>query len=214
MTVDFLPPEDLKGLRTREIEERTVLAMYMNNRAVEAMVGGRIDDAYAWAREAVRQDPGFLGSVNTLGVVYLRRGALPQAVAAFGHVLQGDADHLAALSNLAGTYARQGRVEEAMHLRRRLAALEPQPPLQDFNAGLAAMKTQDYRTAREMFAREAARADGSAEFHYWLGLAHYGLGEVEQARLHLVRALQTSSDGGNRDLYSAKLDRIQARRDR
>jgi hypothetical protein len=65
-----------------------------------------------------------------------------------------------------------------------------------------------------MFAREIARAEDSAEFHYWLGLAHYGLGDVEQARRHMARALASSASGRDRDLYSAKLDWIRARRDR
>jgi len=131
--VDFLPPDEIRGLRTREIGEQTVVAMYMNNRAVEALVAGRIDDAYAWSREAVRQDPQFLGSLNTLGVVYLRRDALAQATKVFSHVLDRDAENLTALANLAGAYARQGRADDSLAIQLRLAKLEPQPPLHDFN---------------------------------------------------------------------------------
>jgi tetratricopeptide (TPR) repeat protein len=209
--VDFLPPEEIRGLRTREIGEQTVVAMYMNNRAVEALVAGRIDDAYAWSREAVLQDPQFLGSLNTLGVVYLRRDALAQATKVFSHVLDRDAENLTALANLAGAYARQGRADDSLAIQLRLAKLEPQPPLHDFNLGLAAMKQQDYRTARDLFAREVARADDSAEFHFWLGLANYGLGDFELARRHVARALEASNGGQDRDLYSAKLEWIQAR---
>ena len=209
--VDFLPPDEIRGLRTREIGEQTVVAMYMNNRAVEALVAGRIDDAYAWSREAVRQDPQFLGSLNTLGVVYLRRDALAQATKVFSHVLDRDAENLTALANLAGAYARQGRADDSLAIQLRLAKLEPQPPLHDFNLGLAAMKKQDYRTARDLFAREVARAEDSAEFHFWLGLANYGLGNLESARRHVARALEASNGGQDRDLYSAKLEWIQAR---
>lgn len=211
LTVDFLPPAELRGLRTREIGEQTVVAMYMNNRAVETLVAGRIDDAYAWAREAVRQDPQFLGALNTLGVVYLRRNALAQAGAVFSHVLDRDSANVTALANLAGAYARQGRIEESLAMRSRLAKLEPESPLHDFNLGVAAMKRQDYRTATEMFSREAARADDSAQSHYWLALALYQLGNVEQAREHMARALEASASRSERDLYSAKLDWIQAR---
>ena len=199
--VDFLPPDEIRGLRTREIGEQTVVAMYMNNRAVEALVAGRIDDAYAWSREAVRQDPQFLGSLNTLGVVYLRRDALAQATKVFSHVLDRDAENLTALANLAGAYARQGRADDSLAIQLRLTKLEPQPPLHDFNLGLAAMKKQDYRTARDLF----------AEFHFWLGMANYGLGDLESARRHVARALEASNGGQDRDLYSAKLEWIQAR---
>jgi hypothetical protein len=40
-TVDFLPPEESAGMRAHAIGA----AMYMNNRAAEALVAGRVDDA-------------------------------------------------------------------------------------------------------------------------------------------------------------------------
>ncbi len=57
--------------------------MYMNNKAVEALVEGRSDDAYGWAREAIFQSPEYLGSYNTLGVIYMRRGDLAQSEKVF-----------------------------------------------------------------------------------------------------------------------------------
>ena len=210
LTVDFLPPQDLAGLRTREIPEPTVLAMYMNNRAVEALVAARLDDAYAWAREAVQRNPRFLPALNTLGVVYQRRGALSRAALVFAQVLEQDPGHRAALANLAASYARMGRVEESRQLERRLAQLEPEPPLHHFNLGIAAMKRQDFEAARELFSREIARADDFPEAHYWLGLANYHLGNTELAQRHFALALKSSTRIGDRELYSAKLDSLKS----
>ena len=206
LTVDFLPPEDLRGLRTREIPEETVLAMFMNNRAVEAIVRGRLNDAYAWAREAVRSSPEFIAALNTLGVVYLRNGNPAPAAAAFARVLEREADNRPALANLARTYERLWRHDEAARLQQRLAQLERDPPFHFFNLGLAAMKQHDYRGARENFAREVARGDSYHEFHYWLGLANFQLGNVEQARRQLSLALEYSTSPADRDRYASKLD--------
>jgi len=206
LTIDFLPPEGLRGLRTREIPENMVLAMYMNNRAVEALVAGRLADAYAWAREAVQRHPQFAPALNTLGVVYLRRGALTQATRVFDRTLDMEPANKPALANLASAYARLGRNEEALQLQRRLALLEPEPPLANFNLGLAAMKRQDFVAARDLFAREIARSEDFSEAHYWLGLANYQLGNVDQAQRHFARALKSSASGDDRRLYSAKLD--------
>ena len=93
-----------------------------------------------------------------------------------------------------------------MSLQRRLALLEPEPPLHHFYLGLAAMKQQDFGTAREHFTREVKRSEANPELHYWLGLASFELGDVEQARRHLTQALQASPSGKDRDLYAAKLD--------
>ncbi len=210
LTIDFLRPEELRGLRTREITEETVVAMFMNNKAVEALVDARLDEAYAWASEAVRKDASFLGAQNTLGVIYLRRGHLPAAEAVFSHVLKREAENKTALSNLARTYARQGRADESMALYRRLAQLEPDPPFHFFNQGLAAMKQRDYDAARDLFAKEVARADYHHEFHYWLGLANLSLGDIDRARKHLANALENSTSRKDRELYAAKLERLRA----
>jgi hypothetical protein len=63
-----------RGQALRVIGEATIVSMFMNNRAAEYLVRGLVDDAYAHAREAVRQDPTYAGAYNTLGVIYQRRG--------------------------------------------------------------------------------------------------------------------------------------------
>jgi tetratricopeptide (TPR) repeat protein len=210
-TIDFLPPEDLRALRVREIEEATVLAMYANNRAAEAMARGRLDDAYAWTKEAMRKDPAFMNSYNTLGVVYLRHGDLAEAERAFAFILERDPTHTRALANIAETYQRLDRPAEAEAARVRRAAIESDPPFHNFNLGLEAARRSDWRAARDYFAREVARADYYHEFHFWLGLADWQLGDVAQARRHLKRAMDNSTSRGQHDLYAAKLAWLQAR---
>lgn len=205
LTVDFLPAENLRGLRTRDIQEETIVAMYMNNKAVEALVEGRSDDAYAWAREAILQSPEFLGSHNTLGVVYMRRGDLAQSAKVFTHLLEREPANARAISNMAQVLTRQGRTAESEALLRRLAQIEPAPPFHYFNLGLAAMEQQNFKVARDLFAKEVARADYQAEFHFWLALANYKLGDIEPARKHLTLALENSVTRRDHDLYTAKL---------
>ncbi len=212
LTIDFLPAEDLRGLRTREVGDATIVAMYANNRAAEALADGRLDDAYAWAAESVRRDPVFAGAYNTLGVIYLRHGNLAHAERAFERVLADDARDTRALANLTETYARQGRSGDAEATRRRLAALETDPPYHFFDLGMAAARRDDWRSAREMFAREVARADANHEFHFWLGVADWRLGEESAALRHLTLAIDNSVTRDQHDLYAAKLAWLQARR--
>ena len=209
-TIDFLPPEETRGMRTRGIDEQTVVAMYANNRAAEALIGGRIDDAYAWTREALRRDPSFMSGFNTLGVVYLRHGDIELASRAFEHVLASEPANTRALANMAETRERQGRSADALQLRARLAQIEANPPFHFFNLGMAAMKRNDYRSARDYFAREVARADYYHEFHFWLGVADWELGDVDAARKHLRIAMSNSTSRGQHDLYAAKLAWLQA----
>jgi tetratricopeptide (TPR) repeat protein len=204
-TIDFLPAGELQGLRVRPLEEATVVAMFMNNRAAEALAREATDEAYWWAREGLLADPGFAAVVNTLGVIYQRSGHADEAERVFGELLRRTPDHVQALHNLASLLEQQDRTVEARPLRTRLAALEPEPPYHWFELGQQALRRGDARTARDLFAREVDRADYSSEFHYWLAVAHFQLGETSAAQHHLERAEALSTSRNERDLYAAKL---------
>jgi tetratricopeptide (TPR) repeat protein len=211
-TIDFLPSRDIRSLRTAPIGEEVVVAMYMNNRAVEALAAGRRDDAYWWAREALRQAPGYRVPYNTLGVIYLRHGHPREAERVLAHVLQQEPANTLAMSNLIPVLSELGRSSEAQRLAVRLQELDPEPPFSHFRRGMAALQAGDANGAKEAFAREVARAPDYHEFHFWLGVAHASLGENELARRHVARALENSTTRREHDLYAAKLERLDARR--
>ena len=211
-TIDFLPPEDLRGQRGRTISEATVLAMYMNNRAAEALAQGRLDEAYAWAREAIAQDPRFLAGHNTLGAIYRQHGNLAEAEWVFRGILSVEPDNATVLSNLVQLLREAGRQAEAEPLAQRLAILQPEPPFLYFDRGIAAMQRGDYRTARDNFRKEVDRAAYWHEFHFWLALAYARLGDLPQARAHLATAVENSTGNDERALYAAKLERLNLHR--
>ncbi len=214
LTIDFLPAQELRGLRTWVIPEQTVLAMYMNNRAAEALARGQLNDAYWWGRAAIGQDPAFLSAYNTLGVIYLRHGDWPQAERVLGYILEREPASAQALSNLALALERQGRLEESRVLYRRLAQIEPYPAFHFFERGLAAMRLGDFKTARDQFAREVDRDPYYHEFQFWLGVANLRLGNIAEARKHLSLAVENGATRGDRDLYAAKLEHIRSQSSR
>ncbi|MEP7183346.1 MAG: tetratricopeptide repeat protein [Betaproteobacteria bacterium] len=208
--IDFLPTRDVRGIRTRAIGEETVVAMFMNNRAAELLAEGQLDDAYWWAREAVRQEPRFLSAYNTLGAIYQRRGRPADAERVYAYVLEREPGNTRVLSNLVPVLTELGRVDEAQEMSRRLARLQPYPPFSYFNRGQAAMEAGDYRAARDLFAKELDRAAYYHEFHFWLAAALAKLGDNQHAREHLRMAMDTSTTRREHDLYAAKLERIEA----
>ena len=210
MTIDFIPPLEIRALRTHEISERTVVAMYLNNKAAEALAQGRLDDAYAWARAAIDQDPGFVSSYNTLGVVYFRHGNFAEAENVLGVARESEPHNTRVLSNLAAVLNAQGRTTEAAALTRRLEQLDPDPPFSFFNRGLKAMRERDFEAARDWFAREVNRQPYYHEFHFWLASAYVQLGEFDRARKELNLALEYSTTRNEHDLYATKLDRIKS----
>lgn len=210
MVIDFLPSGDVSGYRTREISEATILAMYMNNRAAETMSEGRLAQAYWWARGAIVQDPSFSGAYNTLGVIQFRHGDLAQARRTLAHALARSPDNTVLLSNLAQALEASGMADEALPLRRRLLALQPQPPFHYFNLGKAAMQQGDYALAIRLFSREIARDPYYHEFHFWLAQAYARMGQLALAGKQLELAMDNSTTRSDQGLYAAKLQRLRA----
>lgn len=205
LTIDFQPVGELQKQTAWAIPESTVIAMYMNNRAAEVLSQGRWNDAYWWARAAIEQDPGFMGAVNTLGVIYRRLGYRADAEGVLRHALAQEPANTHALSNLALVLADQGRMAEADAITRQLQALQPQPPFHFFERGVAAMRRGDFLAARDDFVREVERDPGYHEFRYWLAAAYVALGDHRLASEHLRVAIEKSPGASEHDIYAAKL---------
>jgi len=210
MVIDFLPPEDLQRYHVQVIDESTVVAMYMNNRAVESLADGRLDEAYAWVRAALRTAPAYGDSANTLAVVYRRRGEPALAEQVLRGLLARRPDQPMLLANLRLALTDQGRTSEADAIERRLAALQPASPFDQLRQGLAALAAGDNESARDLIARAVDRYPNYHEFRFWLAVAYSRLGDPARARSQMDQAIAYSTRQDDRSFYVSKLDRLKA----
>ena len=210
LVIDFLPQASAQALPAVPITRQRVLAMFMNNRAVEALIDRQTASAYAWAREALRADPGFVAAFNTLGVVYQRSGHQVQAAAAYEWVLKLDGRQVAALDNLAQVRHAQGRVADARDLEQRRLALEPVPPFHFLKLGQAALAAQDWPLARRHFQRELRNQPDSHEAWFGLARVHLALGDRASAEDALRQAQAASATAGEQARYAGKLAALRA----
>jgi Flp pilus assembly protein TadD len=104
-----------------------------------------------------------------------------------------------------------GRMAEADELSKRLAQLQPNPPFYYFNLGMQAMKRHDYAVAKAEFTKEINRASYNHQFHFWLALADYNLGDLDGTRKQLTIAMENSPSDAQHDLYAAKLAALKQR---
>ena len=140
-----------RGQALREVSEARILAMFMNNRAAEHLVAGAVDDAYAHAREAIRQDPTYAASYNTLGVVYQRRGLPAAAERAYRAALGLDAGAIDALNGLAVLLVQRQQAREAVPLLRRALEVDGRFVEARLNLGIACQESGDAACAREAY---------------------------------------------------------------
>jgi tetratricopeptide (TPR) repeat protein len=209
--IDFTSAEDARGEILDDIGEDVIIAMYLNNRAAEALAKDNLDDAYWWARAAMVHTPSFLSAYNTMGVIYSRHHNLAQSEQVFQRVLQREPDNVLAMSNQIQVLDKLGRAEESSKLASRLAEIQPNPPYYFFNLGLAAMREHDYVEARLEFKKEVNRASYNHQFHFWLGLANYYLGNFDETRRQLQVAMENSPNDKQHNLYAAKLEMMKSR---
>ena len=210
LQIDFLPASALRGLRSVPISESTVLAMFMNNRAAEALARHQPTEAYAWVREALHTDPGFWPAFNTLGVVYQQAGHLDAAALVYQQLLARDDRQVATLWNLAQVLQAQGRSDEAARWTERRKALEPVPPFHYLLLGEAAMARGAFAEARSLFQRELRITGDSHELQFWLAQAHFRLGEWGPAQQALLQAMSTSPGPADHARYAGKLAWLRA----
>ncbi len=209
-TIDFMRFAENHILNTQVISEQTILAMYMNNRAVEVLAEGDINQAYWLARAALNFDPNFTAAYISLGVVYRRHGHAADAEAVLQHVLRLEPANTHALANMVTVLNELGRHDEAAIWQQKLAAAQPVAPFYYFDLGRTAMQRADYLAARDLFTRELVRSANNHEVHFWLALTYFRMGETTKANIHLTRAIEFSSTRMERELYAAKRDTLQA----
>lgn len=212
MTIDFLPPSDLGKRRTRVIGEETITAMYMNNRAAEALARRQFDNAYAWSRAAIAADPHYIPGLNTLGVIYKLHGDRDEARRVFAHILAIEPENTIAMSNQVLVLNELGRTAEANDMTERLRKIKPYPPFYFFDLGMQAIRDRNFASAKAMFAREVQRSAYFHESHFWLAVADYRLGDVRQARKQMATAMELSTTSADHALYAAKLARLNSGR--
>lgn len=210
LTVDFIRPADAASLSTRVIDEQQVVAMYMNNRAAEELVADKVDAAYWWARAAIQKDPSYIAAYNTLGVIYQRHGDYALAERVYKRALEREHEDTIVMHNLIPVLAHLGKAEESQTLAARLKTIQPTPPFFYFDKGMKAMEVARYAEAKALFEREVARSPYYHEFHFWLAIAHWRLGDSRAARDQLALAVDTSTSAQTTQLYSGKLDYLRS----
>ncbi len=138
-------------------------------------------------------------------MIYQRNSQPRLAEQVYRAALEYEPDSLIMMQNLVPVLAANGKAAEATALAQRIARLNPAPPYHYFNQGMAAYRSGDFAQARTLFAREVARAPYNDEFHFWLGIANFQMGEMGSAETQLALARDNSVRSDARARYSAKL---------
>ena len=206
--VDFLTSDKAATLQTQIIEENTVLAMYLNNRAVENLIQGKANDAYWFAKAAVQQDAGFYNSYITLALIYrtIHRPELSEMV--LERISKYDPDDANVLTDQILVLKDLGRDDEAKELAQRLTGLDQLRPWSYYFQAQTEYNAGHFENAKRLYEKEIARNPEHHEFEHGLALAYLKLNDPKNAVIHLQRAIDLCSTIRPRDLYVLELQKI------
>lgn len=191
------------------VDDRHLLALYYNNRAMELLAGDRPDAAGAWLELAIGMAPDDAVLWNNAGVLGLReQGGDGRAEALFRKALALEPRLDSGLYNLAALYRRRGDSRQAAYWKSRADAVLQDAPYYHFSLGLQRERHGDYAAAATLY-RRAVALDGDEDlFHFGLARAYYRMGDLRRAQRELDAASRLA-EGGDRARYRAKLGALE-----
>jgi Tfp pilus assembly protein PilF len=190
--------------RIRLLDDLELAALYVNNRAVDALSHGDLATAETGLEAVVRLAPEFAGAYANLGVLRRRRGNTAGAFDAYRAALAIEPRNPAVLSNLAALYLETGRLREAQAALR-LADMSSATVYTMLARG--DLESVDGRPDEALrFYKRAARLDPEIpDPHLAIARLEKGRGNLRDARRAASRALAIAPQNDEAQAISREL---------
>jgi tetratricopeptide (TPR) repeat protein len=201
---DFYRTREDPAQRIRLLNDFELAALYVNNRAVEALSAGDYETAEARLAAVLKLAPDFAPAYGNLGVLLRRRGDISGAIAAYRRALALAPRDPSILGNLAALYTGLGREREAKAALT-LADLSVATPYTILARG--DLEAADGRVDEALrYYRKAARLDPKIpDPHLSIARVARASGRLDQARHEAERALELDSENAEAKAMLAEL---------
>ena len=204
--IDFLPERAMQGYSKKRVNKSTVISMFYNNLAAEALIAGNYDRAYGLLKLALVEQSHFLPALNTLAVLYRYKGMDEEAEALYRYALTVNPDDMNALYNYAIILAEQDRIDEWAEVHKVLELARIRNPYYYYGMAQQAYLEREYQDALSWYKRAIDKADYRHEFYFGLSRTYWVIGDERLAEKNLKKALSLTKDSKNKQRYQAKLN--------
>ncbi len=165
----------------RAIKQNGMIPSYFSHLGLALRDEGKLDEAIAAYRQAIRIKPDYADAYSNLGAALLEQGKLDDAIAAFRQAIRIKPDYVQAFSNLGNALRNQGKPDEAIAAYRQAIGISPGYADAHQNLGVALRDLGKYDEAITAY-REAIRINpGSADAHFNLAVALRDQGKLVEA---------------------------------
>ena len=184
----------------RAVELNPADADYRYNYGVALDDVGRDPEAEKELSEAVKLDPGYINAWHALGVVRQKLGDRPSAEEAYRRAVALAPDRVESLSNLAGLYEMDGRLDEAQALLEHAANADPRSSVLYNLANLYQLRSRFFDAAKvyeiglEQDVRDGVLPTQLARWRVNLAVCELGMGRPELAESQALSVLAARPD--------------------
>ena len=155
---------------------------------------GKLEEAVAEFREAIRINPGLAEAHVYLGTILGHQRKLDEAVAEFREAIRIDPDLAEAHVYLGTILGHQGKVAEAVAVLREAIWLKPDSALAHFNLATTLQTQGKLETATAEFRTAIRLKPNDVEAHYSLGNALQARGKLEESIAEYRAAIRLKPD--------------------
>lgn len=206
--VDFFAPGSSREFPTKLIPPSRVLAMFYNNKGVDALFAGNHDVAYAYLRAALLEDPSLGMAIGNLGALYRATNHLPWAEKAYRAAVRMNAGSTVPLEGLARVLQDTGRHAEAERMLAELDSRRMNNPYYRYMQGEEAYDARRWNMAIRHFRKAIALKPRLDAAYFGLAKTFFQLGENGKAEAYLERAARYAARDSERQRYQRKIDAL------
>jgi tetratricopeptide (TPR) repeat protein len=203
LMIDYFPDRDDRTGAI--ITDNEFLAMFYRNLAADALVENKLNVAFILLNKGLSLAPKYDPLINMMGIVHRRIGdeQTAEQYYLYGLALKGNSSSL--LNNYRFLLASQGKVEQVAIMDEKLLSLETDNPYALYSMGIEALEFNNYDHAVRYLKRFLRDAPYFHRAYADLAKAQFALGDEEQAKASLTKALALTSRSDSQQKYLAKL---------
>lgn len=201
VVVDYFPSTDNRS--SGLISNQEFLALYYRNRAAELMVAGQLDEAFAYAREALRYTPKDADTLNIIGLLHRRAGDEQTAEAIYQFALQQNPHNLNVLHNYQVLAQKQQRTRLVEALAHRIQAIPDSNPYTWIALAERAFELGELDTALAMYSKAAEAAPYVHEAYWGQARVHAARGDTVRAKRVLEQGFKEARLSATKRTYKA-----------
>ena len=174
--------------------------MAYNNLAAKLLGDGRVDEAMANLRMALKYGPGNAAAYANLGDALRQKGRMNEAFAQYNRALEIEPWNVAAHVGFGNALLQTGRVDEAMVHYQKAIDIRPDFAKAHTDLGDAFLQTGRVDEAIAQYQKALENDPNDSEAHTNLGTASLQKGRVDEAIAHFQRALEIKPESATAQL--------------